>query len=894
MSKKKRQQNQSVVSDETKNNVVSDTQQNSTQPDVTNTHEHGRSMTEMLGVLAVLGVLSIGGVQGYRYAMNKYHSNEVINELNLLNAQLAVFMSGIHDDETVMSLGEPYDNGETINAGGYAFSYGCGQDPASAVPCDLDETGYYMTLSGLPEDVCKSASQMSANMMNLVEQRINGHTDNQGILCQDGDNQLTFLFDADESLFEDGEGEDDGERFETTNPNVANTSTMLATSYTGTYSEGGSCRSNSDCGNGNYCDMTGGVCSNYFDVDESTLIGNCRKASDALQNKPSSAPFWLSSQKMSWWSAKNFCEAIGKRLVTASDYGCDADHCNNMITHDAMVSAYGSNSHAWTNTNYPTGAGHTVIPNIFSISSWLCGGGCDNNTYYAACTDGSWVAPEGTATATNYETTYTQTATGTGTYQNGNCAIKDDYDEVEYAPRYCANRGGVLTLADVGCSIRSQDSTGKSCEQLKGWNGYYLLGNTPPNDSTYQNYDLLTCTSAYMIHESGGTGYVQHYVGITPVEYDYENVNYGTPLCKDDYERGNQAMTTTNYETTTYTQTGTYSQCNCSETWEGKYVDQLQQQCQGRGGLLSLSDLGCKLPQTGVTGIKCNALSGYDGYTVLGNHPAGGTYGYCYAHCDIAFSVYTNDGMITWGGSSNPLCKDDYYQKNQNTTTVAYPTTTNVKRTTDGTTTLPYTGTRTTITTYPATTTTTYPATTTTTNPYTGTRTTVTTYPATTTTTRPATTTTTNPYTGTRTTVTTYPATTTTTRPATTTTTNPYTGTRTTVTTYPATTTTTRPATTTTTNPYTGTRTTVTTHPATTTTTRPATTTTTTNPYTGTRTTVTTRPATTTTTRPATTTTTTNPYTGTRTTVTTHPATTTTTRPATTTTTTNYIITTSK
>ena len=209
MSKKKRKQNQSVISDETKNKVVSDSQQNATQPDATNPQEHGRSMTEMLGVLAVLGVLSIGGVQGYRYAMNKYHSNEIINELNLLNAQLAVFMNGIHDDEAVMSLGEPYDNGETINAGGYAFAYGCGQDPDSMTPCDLDETGYYMTLDGVPEDVCKSASQMTANMMNLVEQRINGHTDNKGILCQDGDNQLVFLFDANEGQgFENGEGEE--------------------------------------------------------------------------------------------------------------------------------------------------------------------------------------------------------------------------------------------------------------------------------------------------------------------------------------------------------------------------------------------------------------------------------------------------------------------------------------------------------------------------------------------------------------------------------------------------------------------------------------------------------------------------------------------------------------
>ena len=31
--------------------------------------EFGRSMVEMLGVLAIIGVLSVGGIAGYRYAM---------------------------------------------------------------------------------------------------------------------------------------------------------------------------------------------------------------------------------------------------------------------------------------------------------------------------------------------------------------------------------------------------------------------------------------------------------------------------------------------------------------------------------------------------------------------------------------------------------------------------------------------------------------------------------------------------------------------------------------------------------------------------------------------------------------------------------------------------------
>ena len=42
--------------------------------------EQGRSMVEMLGVLAVVGVLSVGGIAGYTYAMDKHKSNELLNE----------------------------------------------------------------------------------------------------------------------------------------------------------------------------------------------------------------------------------------------------------------------------------------------------------------------------------------------------------------------------------------------------------------------------------------------------------------------------------------------------------------------------------------------------------------------------------------------------------------------------------------------------------------------------------------------------------------------------------------------------------------------------------------------------------------------------------------------
>ena len=42
-------------------------------------NESGRSMVEMLGVLAVIGVLTIGGLAGYNYAMEKHKVNELID-----------------------------------------------------------------------------------------------------------------------------------------------------------------------------------------------------------------------------------------------------------------------------------------------------------------------------------------------------------------------------------------------------------------------------------------------------------------------------------------------------------------------------------------------------------------------------------------------------------------------------------------------------------------------------------------------------------------------------------------------------------------------------------------------------------------------------------------------
>ncbi|MBR6412424.1 MAG: hypothetical protein IKS41_04615 [Alphaproteobacteria bacterium] len=74
--------------------------------------ESGRSMVEMLGVLAIIGVLSIGGIAGYTYGMNKYRTNELLDGGNKRAYTVA----------TQLSMGVPVNISEfeehNVTAGG--------------------------------------------------------------------------------------------------------------------------------------------------------------------------------------------------------------------------------------------------------------------------------------------------------------------------------------------------------------------------------------------------------------------------------------------------------------------------------------------------------------------------------------------------------------------------------------------------------------------------------------------------------------------------------------------------------------------------------------------------------------------------------------------------------
>ncbi len=54
----------------------------------------GRSMVEMLGVLAIIGVLSVGGIAGYSKAMTKFKITKTFDQVSMTVANIRTLYSG--------------------------------------------------------------------------------------------------------------------------------------------------------------------------------------------------------------------------------------------------------------------------------------------------------------------------------------------------------------------------------------------------------------------------------------------------------------------------------------------------------------------------------------------------------------------------------------------------------------------------------------------------------------------------------------------------------------------------------------------------------------------------------------------------------------------------------
>ncbi len=87
-------------------------------------NQNGRSMIEMLGVLAIIGVLSVGGIAGYSKAMMKFKINKTIEQITTIMTNFKTL--------TVAQTNKEY---EAINANPDLFF------PEDMLFCEYDDEG---------------------------------------------------------------------------------------------------------------------------------------------------------------------------------------------------------------------------------------------------------------------------------------------------------------------------------------------------------------------------------------------------------------------------------------------------------------------------------------------------------------------------------------------------------------------------------------------------------------------------------------------------------------------------------------------------------------------------------------------------------------------------------
>lgn len=89
-------------------------------------NESGRTMSEVLAVLAIVGVLSIGSIAGFRQLMVKQKINDIIHAINLNSVQILSELARHH--QTTPDGMDEYLSKYATKAGGYNIAFKAPRD----------------------------------------------------------------------------------------------------------------------------------------------------------------------------------------------------------------------------------------------------------------------------------------------------------------------------------------------------------------------------------------------------------------------------------------------------------------------------------------------------------------------------------------------------------------------------------------------------------------------------------------------------------------------------------------------------------------------------------------------------------------------------------------------
>ena len=161
--------------------------------------QSGRSMIEMLGVLAIVGVLSAGGIAGYSMAMQSYKGTQLIERVNLIATRMRQVYKNSYDGSGAL-------NTVLINSGKltandlknpFGGDFAVGSDNA---------VSFYIIAYNLPADTCVDLLQTDWGSSGMVVRITVGGNEFQVSdgtyppslsssisACKDGDNYVAWV-----------------------------------------------------------------------------------------------------------------------------------------------------------------------------------------------------------------------------------------------------------------------------------------------------------------------------------------------------------------------------------------------------------------------------------------------------------------------------------------------------------------------------------------------------------------------------------------------------------------------------------------------------------------------------------------------------------------------------
>lgn len=288
-------------------------------------NEFGRSMVEMLGVLAITGILSVAGISFFSRAIDKNHANTIINEAQ---KRAVVIASQINMLGITPSIAE-----FTNNNFGYAkfdtIIYGENGITSWTNKGTSPDNKFILSITNVNRAICnqikniaggiiQSVSPSTCSTSNIMKLVYNNDLSNENknscvpectgdLICQNGMCLCP----------------------ENREPNTAYTRWDRCCGINEVLKDNRCIPIQSGCTSNDSCTRGSEFCS--IEITDNIVRGTCLPIGEISEVDYNGKNLIYNTTSMSWQSAKNWCSANNKKLVTLEDMECytRAEYSNN-------------------------------------------------------------------------------------------------------------------------------------------------------------------------------------------------------------------------------------------------------------------------------------------------------------------------------------------------------------------------------------------------------------------------------------------------------------------------------------------------------------------------------------------------------------------------------------